>query len=98
MSLGFPGPKLVPPEDVPSYPLPAAEGRGWKYSGRTKFCPITRESTTMPLCVTRLPAAWCGNSERNHADNRETKMTAEARFQRFTGSVHMMRGYSNSQS
>ena len=30
MSLSLSGPRLVPPELVASYPLPAAEGRGWK--------------------------------------------------------------------
>jgi hypothetical protein len=33
MSSGFDGPRLVAPDDAPSYPDPAADGRGWKYPG-----------------------------------------------------------------
>src|ERR1700722_6997384 len=33
MSNGFDGPRLLAPEDEPSYPAPAADGRGWKYRG-----------------------------------------------------------------
>jgi hypothetical protein len=30
MSSGFDGPRLVAPDAAPSYPVPAADGRGWK--------------------------------------------------------------------
>ena len=38
------GPKLLPPEFAASYPFaPAAEGRGWKYPGALKGCPINAD-------------------------------------------------------
>ena len=49
------------PEAVGSYPsLPAAEGRGWKYSARVKLWPMRVEPTTLPSTFTRLPLACLG--------------------------------------
>src|SRR5580693_1514179 len=33
ISSGLDGPRLLAPDELPSYPAPAAEGRGWKYRG-----------------------------------------------------------------
>jgi len=56
---------LLPPELVPSYPSPAADGRDWKYSGSAspsasvKDCPISE----LPLSsASGEPFAWNGIS------------------------------------
>jgi anti-sigma factor (TIGR02949 family) len=41
--------------DRPSFP--AAEGRGWKYSGRVKLCPMREDPITWPSFDRRLPSA-----------------------------------------
>src|ERR1700691_1996028 len=33
ISSGLDGPRLLAPESAPSYPVPASDGRGWKYCG-----------------------------------------------------------------
>ena len=56
LSLGLAGPRLVPPEEAASYPAPAAEGRGWKYAGEVKFCPISSEPMMTPFAP--LDCRW----------------------------------------
>ena len=50
-SLRSVGPLLVPAEAVASYPAPAADGRGWKYSGRVKLWPISALPTSRPFTL-----------------------------------------------
>ena len=40
------GPRLDPELAAASYPSPAADGRGWKYSGEVNGWPISSEPTT----------------------------------------------------
>ena len=61
MSVGFEGPRFEAELDVPSYPSPAAEGRGWKYFAAVKVCPIRLEPTTMPSRLTSEPFALAEN-------------------------------------
>ena len=68
-SLAFDCARLVPPELVASYPLPAAEGRGWKYLSEVKLCAISSEPITWPLRRIRLPLAWCGKMNAGDAGN-----------------------------
>src|SRR5580698_8250403 len=56
------GPKFVPPVEVGSYPLPAADGRPWKYCGLVHNCPMIDEPTTRPFKVTSDPCACLLNS------------------------------------
>ena len=48
---------MDPDEDVASKPLsPAADGRGWKYSGRENGCANNSEPTIRPpSALTKLP-------------------------------------------
>jgi hypothetical protein len=54
MSSGFDGPRLDAPDDAPSYPVPASDGRGWKYWGSgfpllpVNSCPSSAEPTSLP--------------------------------------------------
>src|SRR5205823_2058178 len=63
VSAGFRGPWLDPLEAVALYGWgEVAEGRLQKYFGSLKAWPMTRDPTGRPPAVTRLPAAWSGNS------------------------------------
>ena len=75
LSFGLAGPRFVPPEEAASYPAPAAEGRGWKYSGPAKFCPISSEpmmtssrayQTAVGLAREQRP---CENEKRHRKDH-----------------------------
>jgi hypothetical protein len=59
-SFALVGPRFEPADSPASYPLPADEGRGWKYSGLEKPCPIALEPTTFPFTSTMLPFACLG--------------------------------------
>jgi hypothetical protein len=54
ISSGLDGPRLLAPDELPSYPVPAAEGRGWKYRGSglplasVNDCPSSCEPTSFP--------------------------------------------------
>ena len=48
--------KFDPPDEVASYPFPAAEGRGWKYRSDAKPCAINSEPMTWPF----FDQASCG--------------------------------------
>src|SRR6516162_7314221 len=61
MSVLLVGPRFVPPEFVASYPVPAAEGREWKYVGPLNAWPITCEPMSFPLWLINCPLALCGN-------------------------------------
>ena len=69
MRSSFSGPWLVPEEEVPSYPSPAAEGLLWKYSGSgfpsssVNDCPISDEPTSSPsFVVSGAPFACAGKA------------------------------------
>src|ERR1700689_2182001 len=53
-SSGFDGPRLDAPDDAPSYPVPASDGRGWKYCGSgfpllsVNSCPSSAEPASLP--------------------------------------------------
>ena len=55
ISSGLDGPRLLAPDELPSYPAPAAEGRGWKYCGSglpllsVNSCPSSSEPTSLPF-------------------------------------------------
>ena len=57
MSFWLVGAKLVPPELAASYPLPAADGRGWKYFADVKGWAMMREPIASPLRVMSWPLA-----------------------------------------
>src|SRR6201997_3903849 len=71
------GPRLLAPDDVGSYPLPAADGRLWKYCGSAlpslsvNSWPISRLPTGLPLAVRIDPSALscspgiCATSQMN---------------------------------
>src|SRR5579859_5024086 len=63
-SLGSPGPKLVAPLALAVYPVPAADGLGWKYCGSglpdlsRNSWPIRADPMTWPLAfLMKLPLA-----------------------------------------
>lgn len=60
ISFALVGPKFVPPVDVGSYPLPAADGRPWKYCGFVQSCPMIDDPMTLPFTVTSDPFACLG--------------------------------------
>ena len=55
-------PLFEPDDAVASYPLPAADGREWKYSARVNVCPISALPTTLPFTLTSEPFACAGKS------------------------------------
>src|SRR5262245_9472439 len=61
-SLTLLAPQFDPLDAFASYPLPAADGRGWKYSSPLKFWPMRRDPPRPSAAVTRLPAADVGNA------------------------------------
>src|ERR1017187_9542662 len=54
MSSGLDGPRLVAPDEEASYPVPAADGRGWKYRGSgaplllVKLWPSSDDPASLP--------------------------------------------------
>src|SRR5581483_9835759 len=65
---GSPGPRLDAADALAVYPVPASEGRGWKYWGIGLPClsrnswPMSADPTTCPLAfLMKLPFARKGN-------------------------------------
>ena len=89
------GPLLVPPEAVASYPAPAAEGRGWKYSGRVNGWPMSALPTTRPLrrdqAAVRLPGEEQLREAGHHAGIDQAGEHAEQQRQDERG-TEMVRG------
>src|SRR3954451_23991714 len=54
------GPRFEPPDAIPSYPSPAADGRPEKYRGSENACPISVDPSVRPSTVIRDPFAWPG--------------------------------------
>jgi hypothetical protein len=53
---------LEPLLEVGSYPVPALDGREWKYPGPVKDCPMILEPTILPLLSINCPLARTGNN------------------------------------
>src|SRR5258708_3396434 len=55
ISSGLDGPRLLAPDEAALYPVPAADGRGWKYWGSglpllvVKLWPSRADPTSLPL-------------------------------------------------
>src|SRR5208283_2709456 len=62
-SCWFVGPKFEPDDAVGSYPVPAAEGREWKYLFEVKGCPMSRDPRIWPFFSIRLPFACFGKNK-----------------------------------
>ena len=57
-SCGFVGPRFANVVPAALYAGDVADGRSWKYFGFVKLCAASRDPTTVPLTVIRLPSAW----------------------------------------
>src|ERR1700756_1416105 len=64
ISASLVGARFEPEDELASYPVPAAEGRLWKYSGPVNAWPIKLDPITVPLRTIRLPDVWRGNRTR----------------------------------
>src|ERR1700722_10636781 len=70
INAAFVGPRFEAPplEEFGSYPAgPAADGRGWKYPGELKACPIRLDPTAVPFALIISPLACRGNIRRAKA-------------------------------